>query len=49
MTLSQKPVDDVAQLSDPYITYRNVAISLKGRRIKLDKVSDLKSYSLVGF
>jgi len=49
MTLSEKLVDDVARLSDPYITYRNVAISLKGRGIKIDKISDLKSYSLVGF
>ncbi|MFT4939701.1 MAG: polar amino acid transport system substrate-binding protein [Paraglaciecola sp.] len=40
---------DSNQLSDVYITYQNVALSLKENNIHLDTIADLKSYSIVGF
>ena len=49
MTLSPKLLIKEQQLSDPYITYHNVAISLKGRGITINNIQDLKYYSIVGF
>lgn len=36
-------------LSDPYISYQNAAISLKGRSIEIDSISELKNHSIVAF
>ncbi|MFY8351077.1 substrate-binding periplasmic protein [Pseudoalteromonas sp. SSM20] len=36
-------------LSEPYISYQNAAISLKGRSIKIYSVADLKRFSIVAF
>lgn len=36
-------------LSEPYISYQNAAISLKGRSLEINSVSDLKPYSIVAF
>ncbi|WP_252733372.1 transporter substrate-binding domain-containing protein [Pseudoalteromonas sp. C2R02] len=49
MTLSPKLLKNANQLSDPYITYKNVAISLKGRDILVNSISDLSRYSIVAF
>ena len=47
MTLSPTVDINPAVYSDPYIIYQNVAISLKGRGIKLDKISMLSKYTIV--
>ena len=36
-------------LSKPYITYQNVAISLKERNLDINKISDLANYSIASF
>lgn len=36
-------------LSEPYISYQNAAISLKGRSIEINSISDLKNHSIVAF
>lgn len=36
-------------ISDPYISYQNAAISLKGRSIDINSINDLKKYSIVAF
>ncbi|WP_343847172.1 substrate-binding periplasmic protein [Bowmanella denitrificans] len=37
------------QLSQVYVTYRNVVISLKVSRVKLDSMADMKGFSIVAF
>jgi polar amino acid transport system substrate-binding protein len=49
LTIHQNVNIDSEQLSDIYITYQNVALSLKENSIQLDTLADLKSYSIVGF
>jgi len=49
MTLSSRLDISPAVMSDPYINYHNVAVSLKGRGITIDRISELANYSLVGF
>jgi polar amino acid transport system substrate-binding protein len=36
-------------LTDPYVVYQNVAVSLKQQKIQLTKVAELQNYSLVAF
>lgn len=36
-------------ISDPYIVYRNVAVTLANRRIDLKRIEDLANYSVAGF
>ncbi|WP_372768300.1 substrate-binding periplasmic protein [Pseudoalteromonas sp.] len=36
-------------LSEPYISYQNAAISLKGRSIQIHSIQDLRNYSIVAF
>ncbi len=38
-----------ASLSQPYITYKNVAISLRSKRLSIRKIADLAPYAIVGF
>jgi len=49
MTLSSRLDIAPAVFSSSYITYHNVAISLKGRGISLDKISQLSKYSIAAF
>jgi len=49
MTLSSRIDIAPAVFSSSYITYHNVAISLKGRGISIDKISQLSKYSIVAF
>ena len=49
MTLSSRLNIAPAVFSDSYITYRNVAISLKGRGLSLNKMSKLSKYSVAAF
>ncbi len=49
MTLSPRLDIAPAVMSDSYISYQNVAISLKGRGINIKNVAELKNYSVVGF
>ena len=35
--------------SKPYISYQNVAISLKSNKLKINQISDLANYSMAGF
>jgi len=41
--------DPKIHLSENYISYRNVAITLKNEKIKLKQISDLKDHTLVAF
>lgn len=50
MALTIKP--DMAQglaVSNPYVAYRNVAISLASRKLPIKNLQDLKPYSIAGF
>ena len=49
LTMNQRMDINNLVLSQPYISYQNAVISLKGRSIKINSVSDLKSYSIVAF
>ena len=49
LTLKDNMGIDPNSLSDVYITYQNVALSLKEKSIQLDTIADLKSYTIVGF
>ncbi|WP_286272565.1 substrate-binding periplasmic protein [Thalassotalea hakodatensis] len=49
LTANKQIIGDKAYLSEPYITYQNVAISLKKNELRIDKVADLASYSLATF
>jgi len=49
MTISSRVDITPAVFSSSYITYHNVAISLRGRGISLDNISQLSKYSIVAF
>lgn len=49
MTASQKMFEGHALLSNSYITYQNVAISLKERNLKINEIADLGNYSIASF
>ena len=49
MTLSPRLNIEPAVMSVPYIQYHNVAITLKGRGITIEQISQLERYSVVAF
>ncbi|MDP5029927.1 MAG: transporter substrate-binding domain-containing protein [Paraglaciecola sp.] len=49
LTLTVKAGVPPNSLSQPYVVYQNVAISLKNANIKFDKLSDLKALSVIAF
>ena len=49
LTLSEKAGIPENQLSDVYITYQNVVISLKENQLTINHLSDLQHYSVVAF
>ncbi len=51
MTVTDKVIHDKEKLSDIYIHYQNVAITLKSKDhiYKIDEISDLRHYSVAAF
>ena len=49
MTISPRADISPAVLSSSYVTYHNVAISLKGRGISINEISQLSKYSVIAF
>lgn len=49
MTISPKFKAKAAALSKPYISYKNVAISLKDKQIKIENITDLGKHSIASF
>ena len=49
ITTNSKVFSDVTQLSNNYITYQNIAISLKRNNIELNEIKDLEKLSIASF
>lgn len=49
LTLSAKSSIDLAQLSDVYVVYQNVAISLKSKKLQIPQLEKLNELVVVGF
>lgn len=49
MTTNQRVFSDKSKLSDIYITYQNVAISLTERNLVISSIDDLANYSIASF
>ncbi|WP_462164343.1 substrate-binding periplasmic protein [Pseudoalteromonas xiamenensis] len=49
LTMNQRMDTEGLELSEPYISYQNAAISLKGRSIEINSLQDLEHYSIVAF
>ena len=49
MTTNQYVVSDTSKLSNTYITYQNVAISLKENNLSINTINDLANYSMASF
>lgn len=49
LTLSVKSGVESEMLSHPYVTYQNVAISLKEKALRLSKIADFQKFTLVAF
>ena len=49
LTLSERSGVKPELLSQPYVTYQNVAVSLKEKSIKVDKVEELQTFTVVAF
>ncbi|MCF2948249.1 amino acid ABC transporter substrate-binding protein [Paraglaciecola aquimarina] len=49
MSTNNKVFLDPDVLTDPYINYHNVAISLTKNNLQIDKIEDLANYSIVSF
>ncbi|MBT0586238.1 substrate-binding periplasmic protein [Alteromonas oceanisediminis] len=49
LTLNHRHGINPSWLSEPYITYQNVAVSLQSRQINIEGISDLERYSVVAF
>ena len=49
MTTNHDVFDDNSKLSDEYITYQNVAISLKNSNLTVNRIEDLANYSIASF
>ena len=49
ITTNSRVFTDTAKLSDIYITYQNVAISLKKNNIKINTIKELENFSIASF
>lgn len=49
LTLNYRHDVDVDILTDEYVRFQNVAVTLKSRNIELNNISDLAQYRVVGF
>lgn len=49
LTMNHRMDTEGLVLSEPYISYQNAAISLKGRSIEINSLQDLEHYSIVAF
>ncbi|MAF76490.1 MAG: amino acid ABC transporter [Idiomarinaceae bacterium] len=49
LTMNERHPVDNAILSDVYVVYQNVAVSLKSRQLEIHELNDLKRYSIAAF
>jgi len=49
ITVNQQMFPNSKNLSETYINYQNVAISLKSRAVELNSIADISSYSIASF
>ena len=49
MTMNTRVFSDTTKLSDVYIIYQNVAVSLKNKLLKIDSIKDLANFSVASF
>ena len=49
MTTNKSVVKDETMLSDVYVTYQNVAVTLRVDNLKINDISELKNYTLASF
>jgi polar amino acid transport system substrate-binding protein len=49
LTVNQRLIAEPEMLSDVYIVYQNVAISLKSKKLTISTIADLSKYSIVAF
>jgi polar amino acid transport system substrate-binding protein len=49
LTINQRLIDRPELLSDVYIVYQNVAISLKSKKLTISSIDELSNYSIVAF
>jgi len=49
MTMNTRVFSDTSKLSDVYIIYQNVAVSLKNKHLKIESIKDLANYSIASF
>lgn len=49
MTTNSRVFQDTSKLSDVYITYENIAISLKSKQLTINNIAQLSSYSMAAF
>lgn len=49
MTANKKMFPNISTLSESYIDYQNVAISLKKNTISLNRIADIANYSIASF
>lgn len=49
MTTNQSVFEDLSKLTNEYITYQNVAISLKEKNLKINEIDDLSGYTISSF
>lgn len=49
MTTNTRVFSDTTKLSDVYIIYQNVAVSLKSKQLKIESIEDLANYSVASF
>ena len=49
MTTNKQVFTDESKLSDVYITYQNVAISLKANQFNINSISELSNYTMASF
>lgn len=49
MTTNQSVFSDISKLSEEYVTYQNVAISLKDNNLTINTINDLANYTVASF
>lgn len=49
MTTNHSVFSDISKLTDEYITYQNIAISLTDKHLTIDKIEDLANYTIASF
>lgn len=49
LTTNRRIIEDVSSLSDTYIIYQNVVVSLASRELQINSIEDLSKYSIAAF